>query len=80
MNIGGHTQMAKSSTSTGEYDPVTDVCAAVLECAVDRHALQCYLVGCGPDRTMTLTAHRMDAASALSIPSGIGVTWLTYET
>lgn len=73
--------MSKSSTSTGESDPVADLGLRVLDGAVDGDTL------CIAGKKMCeskfwerlLTAQRMEAASKDSSASGMGVTWLTHE-
>lgn len=71
--------MAEASTRTWEDDPVADIGLAVLDGAVYSDALiHTYQIGNSVDLgELELTAHRIDAASALPRFAGIGVTCLT---
>ena len=67
--------MAKSSSGTGENDPVADLGVRVLDGTVDGDTLRI------PRQTLfalaqadQLTAQRMEAASAEERPSGMGET------
>ena len=75
-------KMAKSSTSTGNDNPVSGGRLAVFQCAVNGNTLMRKPVSHGRQGDMenARTAQRMEAAASLLMPSGMGVTQCTYET
>jgi hypothetical protein len=71
--------MTKATACTGKHYPVADVRITILDCPIHGNTLleALYEQPEGietKDKVWRLTAQRMGAASALSIPSGIGVT------
>jgi hypothetical protein len=74
------TKVAETSTGTGENDPITWVCFAILQGSIYGQSLSCPREMEHRRGSYELTAQSKDAAVALSKPSGIGVTQLTNET
>ena len=72
--------MSETSTRTGEDDPIADLRIGVLDRTVHGDTLSRRKISNVEKQTgrlLSLTAHKIDAASALSRPSGMGVTCRT---
>ena len=73
-------KVTKTSTSAGEDDPVADLRVRVLDRTIGCYALRDGTSITGlQSKIHRRTAQRIDAASAESRASGIGVTWRTHD-
>ena len=74
--------MPEATAGAGEGDPLADLGLAVLKTLVHSHTLRIQSASRADKgvEERRLTAQRMEAAPALSRPSGMGVTWWTNET